>query len=312
MATETIKNAYKIKIGRRRTHITTYENMQLQTTQPIKKDKPKKIKPNIPSDYKAFNYYNRMKKRRRIIQELGYNNFAIPNVVMLTLTFDQKQQPEKQFTDIQTAHREFKKFIQRVNSHYQDFLYLTTFSRQSNGNWHYHVMCNFSHNIKNEEIAHLWKNGLTYVSYIQTETMFKIALKYLTDNMNEAADELGGKKGYLCAKAAERDKEITSWRAEHDEAFIEAFEKVEKCSRKILYETRNHLGIQGQQVNEETGEIFEIKIPDRELNDTLIDAGYENWDTVYTHLSSSADFSDKFAELRAATPIQKKFKRLGI
>ena len=65
-------------------------------------------------------------------------------------------------------------------------------------------------------------------------------------------------------------------------------------------------------VNEETGEIFEITIPDKELNKTLEDAGYESWDTVYTHLSSSADFSDKFAELKPATLRPKKFKRIGI
>ena len=51
MGVEIIKGAYKIKMGRHRTQVTTYENLTLQTTHPIKEDKQKKIKPTIPSDY---------------------------------------------------------------------------------------------------------------------------------------------------------------------------------------------------------------------------------------------------------------------
>lgn len=312
MGTEMIKNAYKIKIGRHRTQVTTYENMQLQTTQPIKKDKPKKIKPNIPSDYAKFNYYNRMKQRRRILTELCFNNFAIPNVSMLTLTFDQKQSTEKSYTDIKVTHQEFKKFIQRVNSHYQDFMYIATFSRQSNGNWHYHIICNFPHNIVKAEISQLWGNGMTHITYINTTGLFDTSIKYLIDNLNEASGELNKKHGYLYSKQLEKDKEITSWRVEHDTEFEEAFERVNNSSRSILYKTRNHIGIRGEHVNEETGEIFEVTIHDKEINDTLRNAGYESLDTVYTHLSSAADFSDKFKELKPATPIPRKFKRVNI
>lgn len=312
MGTEIIKNAYKIKVGRRRTQITTYQNLTLQTTHPVKENKPKKIKPSIPSDYAGFNYYNRMKKRRSEIRELCFNNFATPNVEMITLTFDQKQSPEKSFTDIGVAHREFKKFIQRVNNHYQDFCYVATFSRQNNGNWHYHVMCNFEKNIENKEIRRLWRNGLTYVSYIKTEDNFRDAMQYLIDNMDESSNELKGKHGLLHSTNLETDKVITSWRAEHESDFEEAFQRVDNAKRVILYETKNHLGIKGERINEETGEVFEVTIPDREINDALIDAGYESWDTVYTHLSSQADFSDKFSELKVATLKPKKFKRINI
>ena len=51
MGVEYIEDGFKLKIGRRRTQVTTYENMPLQTTSPIKKDKQKEIKRNIPSDY---------------------------------------------------------------------------------------------------------------------------------------------------------------------------------------------------------------------------------------------------------------------
>ena len=49
MEAELIELAMKIKISRRRTRLTTYENMELYTTQPIKQDRKKEIKRNIPA-----------------------------------------------------------------------------------------------------------------------------------------------------------------------------------------------------------------------------------------------------------------------
>lgn len=309
MGVEYIGDGYKLKIGRKRTHVTTYENMALQTTSPIKKDKQKEIKRNIPSDYAKFNYYNRMKKRRQEIREICWNNFDLPDVVMLTLTFDQKGNVEKNFAQLEDAHQEFKRFIQRVNSHYENFKYLTTFSRQNNGNWHYHVICNFQHSITNNEIMNLWKNGITYVSYIDTIEGYKKAITYLTDNMDESADALKGKHGYLCSRSVERDIKLVSWREEQFDEFVEAFTKVKQEKRRILYETRNPLGVKGTRVNEETGEAFEVHLQDRELTPALEYAGYEKWESIYTHLTSWADFSDKFKPLKPATLRPKKFKR---
>lgn len=309
MGVEYIGDGYKLKIGRKRTHVTTYENMALQTTSPIKKDKPQKIKRSIPSDYAKFNYYNRMKKRRQEIREICWNNFDLPDVVMLTLTFDQKGNVEKNFAQLEDAHGEFKKFMQRVNSHYENFRYLATFSRQNNGNWHYHVMCNFQHSITNGEITNLWKNGITHVSYIDTIEGYKKAITYLTDNMDESADALKGKHGYLCSRSVERDIKLVSWREEQFDEFVEAFTKVKQEKRRILYETRNPLGVKGTRVNEETGEAFEVHLQDRELTPALEYAGYEKWESIYTHLTSWADFSDKFKPLKPATLRPKKFKR---
>ncbi len=250
-----------------------------------------------------------MKKRRREVKEICWNNFDLPYVVMLTLTFDQKNHKEKNFACLETAHKEFKKFIQRVNSHYQDFRYISTFNRQQNGNWHYHVMCNFPHSIKNSDIETLWKNGITYVTYIKTRENYNKAIQYLTDNMNESADALKGKHGFMCSKSVERDIELVSWKEEQFNEFLEAFEKVKENKKTILYECKNSLGIKGTKVDEETGEVFEVRIPDKELTPMLQNAGYEKWETVYTHLTSSADFSDKFSPLKPATLRPKKFKR---
>ena len=312
MATTNIKNAYKIKIGRKHTQVTTYENLQLVTSQPLKKKNPKKIKkqiPNLPeqiSDYAGYNYYNRMKKRRAKVRELCHNNFDIPNTVMLTLTFD------GEYSDITKANHAFNLFIKRINSHYKDFKYIATYSRQSNMNWHYHVLCNFDDSIRNETISAIWKNGLTYVSYIRDRDGYNRAVQYLVDNLNECSEDKKGKRGYLASSNLQHDIIVTSWRADDEKQFNEVFPAIESNRRSVLYEAKRHIGIQGKNVNEETGEIFDVQIQNRELTPALEQAGYKSWDSTFTHLSSSARFDSLFDELKSAEPQRKKYKRMGL
>lgn len=49
MEAELIELAMKIKISRRRTRLTTYENMELYTTQPIKQDRKKRSRGIFPA-----------------------------------------------------------------------------------------------------------------------------------------------------------------------------------------------------------------------------------------------------------------------
>lgn len=308
MAKVYIKDGFKFRISRKRTHVTTYENMPLQSTEPIKEGKEKKRKPSIPSNYASFNYYNRMKQRRGAIKELCWNNFDLPYVVMLTLTYDTEGK-DQQFTNLGESHKNFKKFIQRVNSHYDNFKYIATFSRQNNGNWHYHVMCNFEDTITNEAVSALWKMGFVYVAYIKDMGHFRNSINYLIQNMDESSDCIKGRRGYLYSKSLEHDIILKSWDNNNTDEYNEAYEKIVGSQNQILYETKNHLGIKGKRMDEETGNEIEVTIPDRELNETISNAGYESWDTVYTHVSSNADFSDKFKELLPATPSRKKLKR---
>ena len=305
-----IVSGFKIKIGRHRTTFTTCENMVLQATKPIKADKEPKLKPSIPSDYANYNYYNRNKQRRKSVREMCFNSFKPPIVVMLSLTFDPTKFPENSLTEIEYTNREFKKFIQRVNDHYENFRYIATYSRQSNGNWHYHVMCNFTSDITNEEVSNiLWKNGLTYISYIKDQSTFRTAIDYLISNLNESIDDKRGKHGYLKSKNIEQDIVIKSWREEDKELFESVYKKIMDSSAKELYETSNNIGVQGEQVNFDTGEVFPIHLHNIELTDTMKMAGFTSWDSVYTYFSSSARFEDKFSELIPATPRKKKFKR---
>ena len=127
--------------------------------------------------------------------------------------------------------------------------------------------------------------------------------------MSEAADDIKRKHGYLSSKNLESNIVLSSYKADDAAEFDEAFQRVLESNRKILYSTKNHLGIQGQTVNEETGEIAKFTIPDRELDPMLENAGYQSWDSTFTYLSSAARFNEKFSDILPATPKQKKFKR---
>lgn len=307
MAENILPQGYKIILGRRRTRIVAYENLRLQTTQPIKEDKPKKIKPSIPSNYADFNYYNRMKQRRDTIRELAYNNFENVYSTMITLTFESDK--NQNFTNLDNAHKAFKTFIQRINHHYNNFRYIATFNRQRNGNWHYHMLSNLPMSTRNRDIKAIWGNGITYVSQIRTQTEFDTSVQYLINNMTDSASDTRGKHGYLSSKNLERNIVLTSYKAGDIKEFDKAFERILESNRTILYSTQNHLGIQGETVNEETGEIATYTIPDQELDEMLENAGYKSWDSTFTYLSSSARFEEKFSTILPATPKPKKFKR---
>ena len=298
-----IKQGYKLELGRKRTRVTTYENLRLNTRTQPQKEKSEETKPRLPSAYADHNYYKRMHQRKEKIKELAYNSFEYKSAVMITLTFDTPTR------ELQQAHKKFKQFIQRVNSHYDGFRYLATFSKQKNGSWHYHVLCNFKPTTRNATIMELWKNGITYITVLDKSAMFDTAIKYLIDNMEEAAGDIKGKHGYLASDNLEKNIILTSYKAEHEQEFDEAFQRVLENPRGILYYTKNHLGIQGETVDPETGEFITYTIPNQQLNPHLEKAGFSTWESVFHHLSSSARFDEKFSVLQTAVPKQKKLKK---
>ena len=302
-----IPNAYKLVLGRNRTRIVAYENLRLQTTQPIKEEKPKKIKPSIPSDYADHNYYNRMKQRRETIRELAYNNFDPEFSMMVTLTF--ADQDGKDFTSLDEAHHQFKTFIQRMQTHFDNFEYIATFNRQNNQKWHYHLLTNLIHTTKTRDIQKIWNNGIVHITKIIQKDLFDTSVQYLISNMTSSANDTKGKHGYLASKNLERNIIIKSYKQEDFDKFQEVFEEIRKQPYKTLYETKNHLGIQGKNVNEETGEVFNVTIPDRELDEMLKNAGYESWDSIFTYVSSPVHFKDLFKPILPATPKPKSRRK---
>lgn len=163
------------------------------------------------SKYFKANYTQRLSTRRRTFRELSYNNFKVPNVCFITLTFD----PNKSNTDwtvIDNCHKEFKKFIQRIKRKFSNFIYIATFSRMKNANWHYHIICNLPLDVTNVEIQPIWGLGMTSTEGVEKHSRFDTVVSYCITNMDEVAvSDLCGQKGYMYSKGLRRNVVLTSW-----------------------------------------------------------------------------------------------------
>lgn len=149
--------------------------------------------------YATYNYAKRVKKRRSTFKTLAYINFHIPNVQFVTLTFDSRI--VNNANDLQTCHKAFQKFIKRIRHQYDDFRYLAVFSRQTNKNWHYHMICNFDESVTGKAIRELWTYGIIHNTVVTKYDEFDTKVSYCVDNMERNSwEELQGEKGYLNSK----------------------------------------------------------------------------------------------------------------
>lgn len=240
---------YKLEIGARRTRVVVYEeHVEFNSPFPLmgatdKDGESTKVLPTEPSRFEQYNYMKRMKARRQTIRELVYNNFDTPNTTMITLTFDSQQFPSLDFTDLKIAHKEFKKFIQRINFRFDNFKYVATFSRQENQNWHYHLICNISNSISKAVIEAIWNRGHVWLTYIFKESVLRDKVNYCIDNMEEIAySDLRMEKGYLASKGLRRNIVLHSWKPEEAEAAEELFNQIKNEPHTLLYSTTHLKG----------------------------------------------------------------------
>lgn len=183
------------------------------------------------SKYNKLNYKRRKRYRINAVRELVYNNFDANRCCMLTLTF------EKNVTNLDIAHREFKKFIQRIHYKFNGFAYVGTFAKQNRGAWHYHLICNLSSDADPEMISKIWKNGAVYVSKIEGGSDLREKVNYCVKNMNEMSeDHLKAEKGYLCSKGLQRNIVLCSWKENEVEKCLKYFEEIRAMNSKLIFE----------------------------------------------------------------------------
>lgn len=307
----------KLVIGARRTQVIVYEDVDYGIPKdaiykekkiPIKdqNDKEQDNKEQKQSPYSSFNYYQRLKKRRETLKELVYNNFVVPNISFLTLTFNDAQRGEKDYTDLATTHREFKNFILRMNRRYSNFKYVGVFARQKTGNWHYHLICNLDHTTTNKEIEAIWKRGYVWIEYIKANGDLFDKVTYCIRNMQEVGlQELQGEKGYLCSKSLQRNIVLRTWKENEIQECKELFEDIRTKKSKLLYTSEKVQGVKAETVNQETGEILYYYDNGKMLNDTLEKYGYEEWKSTFYHISSTAKYPERFKLLECAKKIEK-------
>lgn len=257
----------KIILGAKRTRVVAYEGMEIKV--PSKSSaKDEQIKMNLgqPSPYAVLNYMRRMKDRKDNFYSIVYNNFQANHAVMLTLTFSSNNLV---YCNLDQAHKEFVKFIKRLNWYYNGFKYAATFSRQKNGNWHYHMICNIT-DMDQKQWMKVWKHGLVWVSFIPNEGVLREKAVYCVKNMVEVADnDLHREKGYLCSQGLQRNLVFRSWNPVEAQTCWDLFEQIKEEPKTELYSTSHP-------INEQ-----------------------EEW--TFHYIRSLADFSDLFPLLESAT-----------
>ena len=175
--------------------------------------------------YATYNYVKRVKQRRSTFKTLAYINFCIPNVQFITLTFDSRTFDNA--TDLQSCHKAFQKFIKRIRHQYDDFRYLAVFSRQTNKNWHYHMLCNFDETVSGKTIHALWTYGIIHNTVVTKYDEFDTKISYCIDNMEQNSwDDLQGEKGYLNSKGLQNKIVLRSWNDNESEMAYEYLRQI--------------------------------------------------------------------------------------
>ncbi len=303
----------KIEIGARRTNVVVYEDVAYGIPKETMYRQPKILteeeKQKRKEAFQANNYYNRLKARRDTVKELVYNNFAVPNVSLVTLTFDDSKRGGKDYTDLAQVHREFKNFMLRMNRRYTGLKYVTVFSRQKNGNWHYHMLCNLDNETSSHEIEAVWKLGFVWIDYIKDYGELHEKTSYCIRNMQDIGlTELQGEKGYLCSKNLQRNIVLRTWREDELAECQEVFKDLRSKPSKLLYTASKVQGVKVDVADTETGEILTYYDDEKEINEALKKYGYTPWVSRFHHVSSSARYPERFHLLPTAQKIQKKPK----
>ena len=197
-------------------------------------------------------------------------------------------------------HYEVAKFIRKIRVHYSDHIYIATFSRQCNGNWHYHMICNIDDTISEQELQKIWGMGMIKKKVIDDEKYFKNGMNYLIKNLDSIRDELKGRSGYKHSRNAITDIVIDLDKADEQTA-DELCEKIMQSQKVwITYQTEKSIGIMKRYIDEYTGETSEFVDFDRELSDELKSKGYESLMIKSTSYSIDYRFIELLPPLKIA------------
>lgn len=92
----------------------------------------------------------------------------------ITLTYSENCQ------DLEKANKDFNNFIKRLRRIYPDLKYIAVPEFQKRGAVHYHVLCNISDFIHNDEFAKIWTHGFVKLSHVfKVDNLGAYLVKYL-------------------------------------------------------------------------------------------------------------------------------------
>lgn len=212
------------------------------------KKKNPKLANGMRSEYFALNQQNKYKRTRRKIINLCINNFYEDNAMHVTLTFDARKFPEKDFTDLKTAKAEFSKFIKRMNEHYDNFRHVTVYARHENGTWHFHMLCNLDSKTKKMLVRKIWGLGAVKILYKGNRKAVDNLVNYLCKNLKKNFDEYVDKRAFAYSKELQDNIYLRQWKLEENYIMAEVLNSISSGDIKIK-ETGNSFYLYGSLEN---------------------------------------------------------------
>lgn len=274
---------FKITVTPSRTLITTFTGVDIDFAQSYsdvlqygkmmasssKDDTKEENSESTEGKYAAFNYQKRIKTRAEKFRAYAFINFVKNTTHFVTLTFDNRI--IKNTDNLDVAHECFRKFIKRIQSKFSDFRYLGTFSRQKNGNWHYHILCNFDETVTGKEINDMWKYGLTHSTLITSGDELYTRISYCIDNMYEVShSDLKGEKGYVHSHGLQDSITLHSWKKNEEDLAYELLHKLLQHSSDKPTPRNSVILKKGEtfmaRLNSPDGKPIETKSDDQQIN----------------------------------------------
>ncbi len=188
----------------------------------------------IRSDYFDLNQHRKYTRTSRKVRNLCRNNFHEDNALHVILTFDSKKFPQKDFHDLETARSEFRKFIKRMDEHYDNFRHVSVYARQDNGRWHFHMLCNLATNTSKEIIRKIWGLGRCTIKKIKDWKGFTNLVNYLCQNLRKNFDEFAGKRAFAYSKGLQDNLHLRQWKLNENYVMAEILDLVNSGDIKIV------------------------------------------------------------------------------
>lgn len=268
MSLANIEEFVKIKICRNEAYIIVTNGPT-----PVCRKKTKNVQSKMKSKNADKNYQKRQAKRNSAIKDIFETNFGQGNI-FITLTFDPATFDKDDIMNLDFTHGEFKRFIQRMNRRYEDFIYLATFSRQQNGAWHYHMVTNLVMAENLYIVQETWGNGNCNCKNLYSGDYYTNAKDYMCKNAEEFADDKRSRRGYLCSKNVLRPIVLCMNKIEDESLFEQAFDEILEHGIKPLSESRTVRGITKQSEDVIASvKTFDMQF-DKKLTDELKKQGY--------------------------------------
>jgi hypothetical protein len=155
------------------------------------------LPPEVREERDQQNQERSARQARKTIREICYNNFD-NQTSFLTLTYKENK------TDLKSAYYDLKKFIKKINYHYNlELKYLCVPELQERGAIHFHLILFSVPKFPVKELGKFWAHGFIKINKVKnSEHLFNYLLKYISKDLQDK--KLNSQKRFVSSRNLKR------------------------------------------------------------------------------------------------------------